>query len=148
MAETLATLLRAARLAERRSITILKGKMEIIDDLDVYKQFQSHLVETQWQVKLLEACLEFQGADKDEPDLEAFKIASEVGSAGLFAMKRFEIGLYKRIIAAAREANAVDVLQACREILEQERAMAEWIESSFGAESVYLPQESALATYS
>jgi len=100
-----------------------------VSNPDIAARINTHIVETQWQLKLLTACLEFHGSDKNFPDKEVHGFSGEFGGlVDLFSVKRFEISLYKRIIAAAREANAPEILQSCREILEQERAMAEWIE--------------------
>jgi len=128
MAENLAALLRAAYAAECMFLDILKKYLEAAQPHDVRIRLGEHLVETQWQANLLGACLEFQGANKDIPDAQACTLAAAAGKTGLLAIKRFKIDLYKKIIAEARKQRAAEVIQACREILEQERAMAEWIE--------------------
>jgi ferritin-like metal-binding protein YciE len=130
MGLSLGTLLCAVYLVEQKSLDVLTEQLETAGTREARKRIKAHLVETQWQIKLLEACMEFQGIDRNIPDKEASGLADEIGSTGLFGLKRFEIELYKRVIAAAREQGAPEVLQACREIMEQERAMAEWIEDS------------------
>jgi ferritin-like metal-binding protein YciE len=128
--ESLVSLLCAAYAVEQKSLDALR-EQELVSDSGFQKRIRAHVVETQWQKRLLGACLEFQGIDKDFIDEEVHKFADSTGRlVDLFSIKRFEIDLYKKIIAAARVADAPEVLQACREILEQERAMAEWIEDN------------------
>lgn len=127
-AESLATLLRTAYAVEQKALDTLREQAEFAS-LEMRPRIMDHIVETQWQLKLLGACLEFQGIDKNFVDKGAHGLVEEVGRLeDLFSIKRFEINLYKKIISAAREAAAPEILQACREILEQERAMAEWLE--------------------
>jgi ferritin-like metal-binding protein YciE len=139
MALTLETLLCALHMVEHKSLASVQEQVEISGDADTRTRLKAHLVETQWQIKLLEACLEFQGIDWRTPGREALRVVEKV-DAGLLTIKRFEIALYKKIIVAARKCRAPEILQACREILEQERAMAEWLEDNHHKTALaYLP---------
>jgi ferritin-like metal-binding protein YciE len=145
MSQSLATLLCAARLAEKKCLDALKGKLEIIDDPDVHKQFQDHVVETQWQMKLLEACMEFQGIPSDYFCPEAHRMVSELPRKDVYTIKQLEIDLYKKILLAARMENASETMQACREILGQETAMAEWMEMNLPCSNMpFIMQENAV----
>lgn len=93
-------------------------------------RLQGHLVETRWQSRLLETVLEHYNLDKNPVDRQDYPFFSEIGKSSLFAFERFEIELYKKLIGAAREAQEPEIQQVCKEILEQERAMAEWIEDN------------------
>jgi ferritin-like metal-binding protein YciE len=128
--ESLITLLRTAHAAEQAFLEAVKGHLDAVTCPDAIAHIRSHLVEMQWQARLLEACLEFQDHAGAALDAELCKQAEEASAAGLLAIKRFKIALYKRIIAEARKQQVPEVLQACREILEQERGMAEWLEDN------------------
>lgn len=130
MPERLKTLLRMAYAVEQKSIDVLQRQIETARNFCAQERLKSHLVETQWQVNLLKACFEFLETDNEPLESEVPDIICGIAHPDLFTMKRIEIKLYKQIMSAARKAQAPDVLQACREILEQERAMAEWIEDS------------------
>jgi ferritin-like metal-binding protein YciE len=128
--EPLITLLHTAHAAEQEFLEAVRGHLETITCSGIRARISSHLVEMQWQIRLLEACLEFRGNGGVFSDVEVRRQAAETAKAGLLAIKRFKIALYKKIIAEARKQQAPEVLQACREILEQERGMAEWIEDN------------------
>ena len=130
MTESLVTLLCTAYAAEHESLHVIKEYLTAADDRAVQIRIKEHLVETQWQIKLLRACMQFQSIDKDDPDTEFRDISSQINNTDLLAIKRFEIALYKKIIVKARKRQSPEVLQACREILGQEIAMAEWIEDN------------------
>jgi len=137
--ESLITLLRTAHAVEQGFLDAVKGHLDAVTCPDAIARIRSHLVEMQWQARLLEACLEFQHHAGVALDAEVCKQAEEASGAGLLAIKKFKIALYKRIIAEARKQQAPEVLQACREILEQEREMAEWIEDNY-SDPVLLPE--------
>lgn len=46
-----------------------------------------------------------------------------------FASENFEIACYRSLIAAAQEVNRPEIADVCREILQDEEAMAEWLET-------------------
>lgn len=130
MAESLETLLCAIYAVEQKSLEIIAEQMKFAVNEGIRKRLKGHLAETQWQIKLLEACIKFQDIDGNITDRRMYRLADEIGNASLLEIKNVEIDLYKKLIVAARERHAPEVLQACREILEQERAMAEWIEDN------------------
>ncbi len=130
MTKSLIMLLCAAHMVEKKSLGALKEQMEVAENAAIYERIKAHLVETQWQVSLLEACLEFQGIDKNFLDRKTCKLADRINGLDLVGIKQFEIRIYSKIIAAARKTDAPEILQACREILEQDRTMAEWIEDN------------------
>jgi ferritin-like metal-binding protein YciE len=124
-------LLRTAHKVEQDVLGILRRHLEASECQDVQARLKDHLAETKWQVKLLEACLEFHHAGgEDTAEIKTAEFVTEAWHKDLLALKRLEIDLYKKIIIEARAHQVPEVVQACREILEQERAMAEWIEDS------------------
>lgn len=50
------------------------------------------------------------------------------GGIASYAFECFEIANYKALIAAAEQANQPEVVRVCREILEEEQAMADWLD--------------------
>jgi ferritin-like metal-binding protein YciE len=145
MPESLATLLCSVYAVELKCIEIIRAQLEAADCPDARKRIKAHLIETQWQIKLLDACLEFQGIDRALSGTDFDGLASKISRLSLFEIKRFEIELYKKVIAAAREHRAPEVLQACREILEQERAMAEWVQDNYLPRNAAFPENVAVA---
>ena len=130
MAESLGTLLHAAYMMEQVSLHALKERLGLADDQDVLARFKAHIVETRWQASLVKACMEFQEIHTGAHDGGAVRLVGKMKTENLFELKRFEIDLYKRVISFVRTQYAPEVLQACREILEQEVSMMEWIEDN------------------
>lgn len=141
MSVSLPTLLYTGYAMEQRSLDILNGQLEIVDDADLHRQLKSHVVETKWQIKLLEACLEFQNLDKQLCHQKSCVMLAGFSHKGLLAFERFEVDLYKKLMAAAHAVHAPEILQSCKEILEQERAMVEWLEI-FSMDPAFIPTSS------
>lgn len=130
MTESLRDLLRTAYMTEQLSLSALRAQMQKLGSKDMHIRIKAHVIETQWQLSLLKACMELRGIDKDVPRIEP-----KPDKVSLADIKRFEISLYKKMIAAAREQQAPEVLQASREILEQELTMSDWLEDNLA----YIP---------
>ncbi len=128
MKKSLRLLLCAAYKTELKALAVLKGQSELDHHTDVQERINDHIVKTEWQLKLLTACLEFQDVGKHELEGEPQELA---GKADLLSINKFEISLYKRLIATARVVHAPEILKVCEEILEQEIALAEWVEDNF-----------------
>lgn len=132
MDTSLTPLLRAAHQAEHHFVAIVKESLDSPGEPVLQERLKDHLVEMQWQIRLLEACLEFRDGHAAAPCPATCRAAAESGAGGLIAIKRFKINLYKKILQEARQQQAAEVLQAGREIIGQERAMAEWLEDYNG----------------
>ena len=141
MTEALATLLCTAYAMEKKSLAVIREHLLATDNPEVGARIRAHFVETQWQIKLLRACLEIQGIDEEALDAESRNCISEIESTNLLTIKRFEINIYKTVIAEARKQHMPEILQCCREILEQERAMAECIEDNYFTENLSFPKK-------
>ncbi|MDE2337485.1 MAG: nucleotide sugar dehydrogenase [Alphaproteobacteria bacterium] len=137
--ENLWTLLCAACAVEKKSLAAVRKCMDAAGNPVVRSRLDAHLLETRWQIKLLDACLDIHGVDKEVLAVEASAVVPALSRENLLTIKRAEICLYERIISLARKQRAPDVQQACREILEQERTMAEWIEDNHAILSIPFP---------
>lgn len=120
--DTLVDKLHDAYCLERRALEILHAQQRksLCDAL--HTRMKEHALDTKWQARLLEVCLENLGASPG--DAEPRKIRHESMDV---AFKQVEILTYSALIAAAKSAGEDEIADICREILEQERAMAEWL---------------------
>ncbi len=130
MSEHLWTLLCTACEVEKESLSALRKCLNAVVHPAARERLHEHLSETRWQMKLLDACLDINGVDKSRFKRGVARLVPKISRENLFTIKCAEVDLYEKIIFIARKGHTSDVLQACREILEQERAMAEWIEDN------------------
>lgn len=134
--------LRDAHAMEKQAEKMLTSQASRLEHYPQLKQrIEEHVTETQNQSEKLEHCLTLLGTDastmKDMgAQLSAFGQAvggmmaeDEVVKGGIasFAFENFEIANYKAIIVAAEMASQPEVAQICKEILQEEIAMADWL---------------------
>jgi ferritin-like metal-binding protein YciE len=107
---------------ERRALEILhtQQRKSLCDQLRA--RMKEHALETKWQARLLEVCLENLGAAP--PSFSHKKIRHDSMDV---AFKQVEILTYSALIAAAKSAGEDEIADICREILDQERTMADWL---------------------
>jgi ferritin-like metal-binding protein YciE len=111
---------------ERRALKILGAAQKARGACpELRARVREHAVETRWQARLLEICIENLGARPDAcrsrgPKLPFSRTAS--------AFKQLEIMTYRAIIAAAGKAGEPEIADICREILDQEISMSSWLE--------------------
>jgi ferritin-like metal-binding protein YciE len=135
--------LRDAHAMERASVDTLD---RLADRLSRYPElaarFREHWRETLGQVERIERCLKQLGSDTSTfKDLasrflgiaQAYAVAvvpDEVvkDCLGAYTWRHFEIATYVSLGAAALMLEEPDVARMCNEHLEQERAMAAWLE--------------------
>ncbi|RUR28907.1 ferritin-like domain-containing protein [Vreelandella andesensis] len=134
--------LRDAHAMEKQAEKMLKaqaGRLEHYPRLQ--QRIEQHVTETQQQAKKLEHCLTILGAEasaiKDMGgQLSAFGQAvggmmaeDEVVKGGLasYAFEHFEIASYQAIITASEMASQPEITHMCKEILQEEMAMADWL---------------------
>jgi ferritin-like metal-binding protein YciE len=141
--QTLVAWLRDAHAMERASVDTLD---RLAERLSRYPQlavrFREHWRESLGQVEHIERCLKNLGSDTSTfKDLasrfigiaQAYAVAvvpDEVVKDCLaaYAARHFEIAAYTSLGAAALMLEEPDVARMCNEHLEQERAMATWLE--------------------
>jgi ferritin-like metal-binding protein YciE len=141
---TLVAWLRDAHAMERATVDTLDHLAERLNRPypDLAVRFRQHWQETLGQVERIEKCLKELGSDTSTfKDLRnrfiriAQAYAVEVlpdelvkDCLAAYASRHFEIGTYLSLGAAARKADQPTVVQMCEENLQQERAMASWLE--------------------
>ncbi|APG93148.1 ferritin-like domain-containing protein [Sinorhizobium americanum] len=135
--------LRDAHAMEEQAITMLtsqSGRLENYPELKA--QIEKHLQETRDQVAMLDRCLERTGGGasgiKDitgkivafGQGLSGLFVNDEVvkGSLASFTFEQMEIASYKILIAAADHAGDEETKRVCETILQQELAMAQWLD--------------------
>jgi len=141
--QTLVAWLRDAHAMERASVDTLDRLAERLSRYpELAARFREHWRESIAQVEHIERCLKTLGSDTSTfKDLasrfmgiaQAYAVAvvpDEVVKDCLaaYASRHFEIAAYTSLGAAALMLEEPDVARMCNEHLEQERAMASWLE--------------------
>jgi ferritin-like metal-binding protein YciE len=141
---TLVAWLRDAHAMERATVDTLDHLAERLyrPYPELAARFRQHWQESLGQVERIEACLKELGSDTSTfKDLrsrfmgitQAYAVEvlpDEVVKDCLaaYASRHFEIATYISLGAAARELEQPALVQMCEENLQQERAMASWLE--------------------
>lgn len=127
---------------EEQAITMLTSQSARLENYPELKaQIDKHLQETRDQAAMLERCLERAGGTSSVKDIGAKMVAFAQGLSGLFVndevvkgslasytFEQMEIGSYKILIAAADHAGDLETRRICETILQQEVAMAQWLD--------------------
>lgn len=134
--------LRDAHAMEQQAESMLKGQAERLEHYPELKgRIIQHIEETQGQQRLLLECIERLGGStstlKDlAGKLMAFGqavggmvMSDEVvkGAMSGYVFENMEIASYTVLIEAAEAAGDTATAQACRSILKEEEAMAQWL---------------------
>lgn len=140
--------LRDAHAMEEQAETMLNGLLGRLENYpDLAERIRVHLEETKTQAERLERCLEQLDEDpstiKDAggklmawgQSLSGFFAGDEVlkGSLAGFAFENMEIASYTILIAAARRLNEEEIARTCEQSLQEEIAMADWLQSNLDA---------------
>jgi ferritin-like metal-binding protein YciE len=136
--------LREAHAMERATVDTLDHLADRLDHPfpDLAVRFRQHWQESLGQVERIEACLKELGSDtstfKDLRDrfigiVQAYAVEMLPDEllkdfVAAYAHKHFEIATYISLGAAARKLYVPAIVQMCEENLQQERAMASWLE--------------------
>ena len=142
--QTLVAWLRDAHAMERATVDTLD---HLADRLyrpypELAARFRQHWQESLGEVERIEKCLKALGSDTSTfKDLRSRFIGIAQAYAvevlpdelvkdclAAYASRHLEIGTYMALGAAARELEQPAVVQMCEENLQQERAMASWLE--------------------
>jgi ferritin-like metal-binding protein YciE len=109
---------------------------------EIRSRDEEHLAETRVQASRLERCLEILGADKPSTMKNALgsimgrlqgamsaPFGDEIMKNFLsdYAAEHLEIACYRSLILAAEELGESEVSALCRQTLEEEEAMANWL---------------------
>jgi len=141
---TLVAWLRDAHAMERATVDTLDHLAERLyrPYPELAARFRQHWQESLGQVERIERCLKELGSDTSTfKDLRsrflgiAQAYAVEVlpdelvkDCQAAYASRHFEIATYLSLSAAARKLEQPTIVQVCEESLQQERAMASWLE--------------------
>ena len=141
--QTLVAWLRDAHAMERASVDTLDRLADRLSRYpDLASRFREHWQVTVGQVERIEKCLKSLGSDTSTfKDLASrfFGIAQAYAVAvvpdesvkdclAVYTYQHFEIAAYIALGAAALMLEEPDVARMCNDHLEQERAMASWLE--------------------
>lgn len=140
--------LRDAHAMEKQAEKMLTSQANRLEHYPQLKQrIEQHIEETKRQAEKLEHCMTLLGTDASTiKDLGAQMTAfgqaiggmmaeDEVVKGGIasYAFENFEIASYKAIIKAADMASQPEISQVCKEILQEEIAMADWLSKHLDA---------------
>lgn len=135
--------LRDAHAMEKQAETMLEAQASRLEHYPELRQrIREHISETQNQARRLETCIERLGSGTSTMKDTAGKMTAMMqglggalagdevvkGSMAGYTFEHFEISAYTTLIAAAEEAGDQQTASVCREILQEEKAMADWIE--------------------
>jgi ferritin-like metal-binding protein YciE len=157
--ERLMEWLRDAHAAEEQAATMLSGMANRIENYPGLKaRIEQHLEETRRQAERVRSCIERRGGStstiKDAGGrmlgmgqaLSGAFVDDEVvkGSIASAAFEEMEVASYEVLISAAQHVGDQETVRVCREILQEEKAMAEWLEQNLPAlTEQYLAREEA-----
>jgi len=134
--------LRDAHAMEQQAESRLKGQSERLEHYPVLKRrIVEHIEETKGQQKSLEACIaRLGGSTSTFKDLAGKVMAFGQALGGMvmsdevvkgamsgYVFENLEIAMYTVLIEAAEQVGDQETADACRAILEQEKAMAKWL---------------------
>jgi ferritin-like metal-binding protein YciE len=140
--ERLMEWLRDAHAAEEQAETMLSRMADRIKNYPELKQrIEQHIKETQRQAELVRGCIERRGGSlstiKDVGGkvlgfgqaVSGLFVGDEVmkGSIASYAFEAMEIASYQILVVTARQAGDEETARVCEQILEEEKAMAEWL---------------------
>lgn len=135
--------LRNAHAMESQAISLTKGQA---DRLENYPQLRARLLqhceETERQRERVDACLNAMGSDNSTLKDLALKFGANMqmlihgaasdevvkNSLASFAFENFEIAAYKSLIAAADAVGERQIVDICRQNLDEEVTMARWLD--------------------
>lgn len=141
--KTLLDWLRDAHAMERQAEQMLTGMAQRIENYPQLKaQVERHIEETRNHANLVQQCVERHGGGISKvKDIAGKLIGLGQALSGLFvsdeivkgalvgySFEHMEIASYEILIAAADEAGDIETKRVCEGILQQEKAMASWLE--------------------
>ena len=140
--ETLIAWLRDAHAMENQAIEILEAQATRTDHPLVADKVEEHLEQSREHAARVKECIERLGGDAS---IAKKGVAKFLGNAAAltnaaasdelvkntiadYTFEHFEIASYRALAAAAEDAGEEEVRRVCEDILEEEEAMAAWLE--------------------
>ncbi|PTM87156.1 ferritin-like domain-containing protein [Mycoplana dimorpha] len=149
--ENLIAWLRDAHAMEEQAETMLRAQHGRIENYPELKEkVGQHLQETQQHADLVKGCLDRLAGGASTLKVSAAKLTAMMqGIGGVFAsdevvkgalasytFEHMEIASYRILIAAAEFVGDEQTATVCKRILQDEIAMANWLEQNLGAVSL------------
>jgi len=143
--ERLMEWLRDAHAAEEQAKTMLSGTAGRIENYPQLKaRLEQHERETERQAELIKSCIERRGGSTSTVKETGAKLVAmgqamsgmfvgdEVmkGSIASYSFEAMEIASYTILIQTAEQVGDMETARICRQILEEEKAMASWLEQN------------------
>lgn len=143
--ETLIEWLKDAHAMEQQAINMMEKQVERTDQYpDLKERIRDHLELTRQQATRVEGCIQKLGGDTSAikegvakfmgsaANLVNQSAGDEVVKNGIadYAFEHFEIASYRALIGAADQLGEDEIRETCEEILEEEEAMASWLETN------------------
>ncbi len=140
--------LRDAYAMETHALEMCQRQVERIKNYpELTERISQHVSETKDQISKLEECFRILDTNSSvfrnalgwtAGNMQAMSgmLASDEivqGSMSSYVFEHMEISTYKVLIAAAEAANEPRIAELCASILEQEQAMADWLEEHLAA---------------
>jgi ferritin-like metal-binding protein YciE len=143
--DTLVHWLRDAHAMERATIDNIERLLDRMKDYPaVCERYRQHLDESRQQLERLDTCLHDLGTDSSSIKDTATRVlgVAQVYATGAandepmkhclaaYAYEHFEIASYEALIEAADLCGMAGVREACEMSLNEERAMADWLDKN------------------
>jgi ferritin-like metal-binding protein YciE len=143
--------LRNAHAMENQALSIMKPQVSRIEIYPhVARRLEQHIRETEGQITRLEEILNGLGEDNSTLKDMALSVVGTVTAMGHtvagdeilknsfanFAFENFEIAAYKSLITIAEHGGYPSAISALQANLEEEKAMAEWLDSNLRAVTI------------
>jgi len=140
--------LKNALAMENQALSIMRPQVARIESYpDVLARLEQHIRETEMQIERLDSLLDAAGADRSALKDAALSFSGMMAAMGHtfapdeivknsfanFAFENFEIAAYKSLITLATEAGNSNASSVLRQNLDEELAMASWLDSNIEA---------------
>jgi len=135
--------LRNAHAMENQALSILRPQVKRIEHYpEVAERIEQHIGETEKQIERLDQLLERVDGDRSALKDTALSMAGSMAAIGHtmapdeivkngfanFAFENYEIAAYKSLVALAEGSGQADAVSLLRANLDEELAMAEWLD--------------------
>jgi ferritin-like metal-binding protein YciE len=137
--------LRNAHAMESQALSIMRSQLGRIKNYpDVARRLEQHITETEGQQRRLEAVLDSCGESRSGLKDAALSLGGTMAALGHtpagdeilkdafadFAFENYEIAAYTSLLSLAERLGEQSAVEPLRQSLEEERAMADWIEQN------------------
>ena len=133
---------------ENQALSIMKPQASRIERYpEVARRLQQHITETEGQIQRLERVLDGMGENRSALKDMALSLGGAMAAIGHtaapdeivknsfanFAFENYEIAAYKSLLALAGQAGNAEAAQLLTQNLEEEIAMADWLDQNIEA---------------